>query len=442
MSDFTAPDAAETSGSPPPSRGYSIERIFGFLAEGVGIALETLFANKVRSALTILGVAVGVSVVVTLAALITGIRSEVMVAFESAGPKNFSVMRFDFTSIRLDGSNEPEWWLIPVLTPFEADRIAELPAIDEALYMIGTSTGVRVGSREMQGINTQGTGPGWPKYQPGTFVGGRDMTQVDVDRARAVVIISRELADELFGQLDPIGRRVRMSVSFRGVQEDFTVIGVYEPAQNVFSAANKYWAVVPYTSALKRFKVPKDGAQIYVVPSATATQDEAQDQVISTMRSLRGLRPRMDNDFALIGSQQILTLFNRLTGIFFLVMLALSSAGLLVGGVGVIGIMLISVTERTREIGIRKAVGATRQEILWQFLVESAVMTVLGGAAGMILGALVAFGVAQFTPVPARIPLWSVGAALLMALITGILFGLVPAYRAAKLEPVVALRAE
>jgi putative ABC transport system permease protein len=157
---------------------------------------------------------------------------------------------------------------------------------------------------------------------------------------------------------------------------------------------------------------------------------------------MRGLRPKEPDRFALLSSAQIMSLFNRLTGVFFLVMLALSSAGLMVGGVGVIGIMLISVTERTREIGIRKAVGATRREILWQFLVEAAFMTVLGGAAGMLIGGGVAYGVAHFTPVPARIPLWSVGAALAMALVTGVIFGILPAYRAARLEPVAALRAE
>jgi putative ABC transport system permease protein len=135
-------------------------------------------------------------------------------------------------------------------------------------------------------------------------------------------------------------------------------------------------------------------------------------------------------------------MFNRLTGVFFIVMLALSSVGLMVGGVGVIGIMLISVTERTREIGVRKAVGATRREILWQFLVEAGVLTLMGGAAGLVLGGLAAKGVEAATPIPASIPLWSVLTALGMALLTGMLFGLLPAMRASKLDPVDALRYE
>jgi len=179
-----------------------------------------------------------------------------------------------------------------------------------------------------------------------------------------------------------------------------------------------------------------------VVPHDTVPQYRAMDDVIGTMRAMRGLRPVDDNNFSVLASDQLLETFDRFIGVFFLVMIALSSVGLLVGGIGVIGIMMISVTERTREIGIRKAVGATRQEILWQFLVESAFLTALGGATGMALGAVIAFTVANFTPIPASIPFWSIVAALAMAVVTGMVFGLVPAVRASRLDPVAALRYE
>jgi putative ABC transport system permease protein len=365
-----------------------------------------------------------------------------MVAFESAGPTNFTVTRFDFTAVRLEEGSRPPWWNKPPLTPREAQRIAQLPAVSEALYMVDTGVGMSFEGQRIPNLMMRGTSPGWSVYQIGDFTAGRDFTTVELQHGRAVAVVSQALADDLFGQRDPIGRRVRVSVPYRSAQEDFTIIGVYEPAENIFSAAFRHWAMVPYTTSMKRLHTPTDDAVIYVVPQPEATQQEAQDQVMSVFRSMRGLRPRDEDNFAMIASGQILDLFNRLTGVFFLVMIALSSAGLMVGGVGVIGIMMISVTERTREIGIRKAVGATRREILWQFLVEAAFLTALGGAAGMIMGAAVAFGVAQWTPVPARIPLWSVGAALGMAVFTGMLFGLLPAYRAARLEPVVALRAE
>ena len=205
--------------------------------------------------------------------------------------------------------------------------------------------------------------------------------------------------------------------------------------------ANRADVVFGGTSdSLQRAKTGQ--ASVWMVPRASVPQETAIDQVIGSMRSMRGLRPRDESNFAIIRSDQLLEIFNTFIGVFFLVMLALSSVGLLVGGIGVIGIMMISVTERTREIGIRKAVGATRQEIMWQFLVESAVLTFLGGVAGLALGAGLAEAVAAYTPIPASIPLWAIFAAMGMAIVTGILFGIAPAYRASRLDPISALRHE
>jgi putative ABC transport system permease protein len=265
---------------------------------------------------------------------------------------------------------------------------------------------------------------------------------MEVEQGRAVLIVSRALAEELFGQLDPIGKRVRVSGGRSGVNQLFTVIGVFDTGENVFSEAVEHFTIMPYTAALKRLKANDMFFQVLVVPRPDVAQSEVQDQVIGLLRTMRELGPGEENNFALIRSDQLVDLFNRLTGVFFIVMLALSSVGLMVGGVGVIGIMLISVTERTREIGVRKAVGATRREILWQFLVEAGVLTLLGGASGMAIGALAANGVEAVTPIPAAIPLWSVLTALAMAVLTGMLFGLLPAIRAARLAPVDALRHE
>jgi putative ABC transport system permease protein len=181
---------------------------------------------------------------------------------------------------------------------------------------------------------------------------------------------------------------------------------------------------------------------IMVRPTDSVTVAEAQDQVIAAMRGARGLRPAQDNNFAIITQDVLLKTFNQVTGGFFLVMLALSSVGLLVGGVGVIAIMMISVTERTREIGVRKALGATRREIMFQFLIEAATLTLLGGAIGMALGGAIAWVVQRFTPIPATVPIWSIVAALAASAVTGVFFGLYPANRAARLDPVEALRYE
>lgn len=414
------------------------------LTEGTAIAWDALRANKLRSLLTVLGVAVGVSVVMAIAALITGLRSTVMEAFESAGPNNFVVTRIDFTAVQIvnDGTNRPPWWNRPEIEPEEMRRIARLPTVREALYVFDFQTELAFENQRVEGVMSRGIGAGWPAYQPGEFIAGRNFTPAEVDQNRAVVVVSSALAEELFGQRDPVGKTLRVGNAFRGTQEPFTVIGVVEPEENIFSTAFQNIAIFPWTSAIKRLRQNTFQAQIMVVPEDSVGVDRAQDDVIAAMRGVRGLRPTAENDFAIMASAQILDMFNQLTGIFFLVILLLASAGLIVGGVGVIGIMLISVTERTREIGIRKAVGATRREILWQFLVEASMLTAAGAAAGMTIGFGMAAAVATWTPLPAEIPVWAVVAALAMAVVTGMLFGLLPAVRASRLEPVAALRYE
>jgi putative ABC transport system permease protein len=413
------------------------------LGEGVGIALDSIQANKVRSGLTILGVAIGVGVVVMIAALVTGIRTSVMEGFEAAGPDNFGVMRFDFSAVRVSfGSRRPPWWNKPTIEPEEAERIARLPAVQDALYNFSFNTTMAVDAHRVNGVQSSGYSSGWPAYQPGTFAAGRDFTPQEVAQSRPLVVVSLALAEELFGGLDPVGRKIRVTAGRRSVSEAFTVVGVFEPEENIFSAAVQHWAVFPYKSAMKRLKASIFQANIWIVPRPSFPPAEAIDQVIGSMRSMRGLRPREANNFAIVRSDQLFEMFNTFIGVFFLIMLALSSVGLLVGGIGVIGIMMISVTERTREIGIRKAVGATRQEIMWQFLVESAVLTLMGGVAGLALGAGLAEAVAAYTPIPAAIPLWAIFTAMAMAIVTGVLFGIAPAYRASRLDPITALRHE
>lgn len=415
------------------------------LLEGWHIALDAMRANKVRSGLTILGVAIGVAVVMTMASMITGIRSSIFEAIESAGPDNFLVTRFDMTAVRFvsDGSGRPPWWGYPKITPFEAERIRRLPAVAEAIVDFDFSSDMEFEDREVTSVQSSADDAGWPAYTRGEFIAGRNFLPSEVARSRPVVVLSEPLARELFGARDPIGRRIRVRHGFlRQTSAHFTVTGVFRIEENIFAEAIKHFAIFPYTSALKYLKADDSFLSVLIVPVAGTAQQAAMDQVIAALRTLRGLRPAEPNNFAVLRSEQLTQTFDDLTRVFFLVMLALSSVALMVGGVGVIGIMMISVTERTREIGIRKAVGATRREILWQFLVEAATLTLVGGALGLAMGGGIARFVEAATPIPARVPVWSVFAALSAAVVTGMLFGLIPAYRAARLDPVESLRYE
>ncbi len=407
------------------------------ITEGAALALDQLRANKARSALTILGIVVGVATVMVMSAMIAGIRQSVVSAIEAAGPKNFIVARYDYNQVQIvtDGSRPP-WADNPAITVEEARAIERLDAVKSAIVDFDVTVNMTAGSERVENVQVSANSAGWEAFTIGTLVAGRNFLPGDVAASRPVVVISKPLAEALFGSLDPIGRQVRMGGA------TFRVIGVYELSENIFAAIVKNIAIVPYTAALKYLESSPRMIAVAVVTAPHATVDEAMDQVIGLLRGMRGLRPADPNNFAIIRQEETLNTFNRLTAVFFLVMIALSSVALMVGGVGVIAIMMIAVTERTREIGIRKAIGATRREILWQFLCEAATLTLIGGAIGLAIGGGLAFVISSITPIPASVPVTAVIAALVMAAIAGVVFGLFPAWRAARMDPVVALRYE
>lgn len=420
---------------------------FQMFGEALRIGIAALWGNKVRASLTILGVAIGVGVVVTIAALITGIRTSVMTAFESSGPDNLILTPWDFTDVQLvnDGTGRPPWWDRPNITVEEVDRIQALPAVREAIHAFDFPTTVSFEGNRITQVQGIARSWGWPAYVGGDFIAGRNYSAAEEREARAVAVLAADLAEGLFGQRDPVGKRIRIS-SGRRAGERFTVVGVFQIEDNIFAdASSQNWVFLPWTTADRRLQGLGrfNFRSVLLIPADGFSQDALRDQVIGALRSARGLSPAEPNDFALIESAQLVELFDRLTGVFFLVMLALSSVALMVGGVGVIGIMMISVTERTREIGVRKALGATRREILWQFLAEAGMLTLIGGALGLLIGAGAASLVTNLLPaLPARIPLWSVVASLASAVLTGIFFGLLPAVRGSRLDPVDALRYE
>lgn len=407
--------------------------------EGVGIALESVRSNKVRAALTILGVAIGVMVVIGMASAITGINRSVTQMLETMGPKTFFVTRFFQGGIHIsDGSDElSPWRRNPWLSVEEAELIRRLPTVRDVSVQEGTNGPVSYEGTELKSVNVAGFGASWVLVTGGTIVQGRSFTNVEYAASARVAIINDKVAESLFARgVSPIGKRIRI------FGEPFEVIGLHVEAASLFGGGDTPRLAIPHTTFTKVADYWKGWMDIAVLPTEAATTQEAIEDVTGALRAKRGLKPMQENNFAILTQDKLLDTFNNITVGFFAVMLSLSMVGLLVGGVGVIAIMMISVTERTREIGVRKALGATRREIMFQFLVEAATLTLVGGAIGMVLGSLIALGIRAATPIPAAIPMWSVGVALLAATFTGVLFGLYPAFRAARLDPVEALRFE
>ena len=408
------------------------------MAEGVGIALDSVRASKVRAFLTILGVAIGVMVVIAIGSAITGINRSVTGMLESAGPKTFFVFRFFRDGIQIsDGSDElSPWRKNPWLTVEEAELIRKLPSIRDVSVSEGTSGPVSYGTKDLSGINIAGFGPSWVLVTGGELRAGRSFTPVEYAAGSHVAVINDKLAEELFPGLDPIGKRIKI------FGQPFTVIGLHVEAASLFGGGGNPRLAMPHTTFTKVADYWKGWMDIAVLPTDEATVIDAQDEVISALRGARGLKPGEENNFAIVTQDRFLAMWSKVTGGFFMVMIALSSVGLMVGGVGVVAIMMISVTERTREIGVRKALGATRGEIMFQFLVEAATLTLIGCVAGIGLGALIAWGVRSWSPIPAQVPVGSVVAAVLASILTGVVFGLYPASKASRLDPVEALRYE
>ncbi len=408
------------------------------LLEGVGIALESLRAHKARAALTILGVAIGVMVVMVIGAIISGFNKGIADMLEQSGPKTFWVGRFFQGGVNVsDGSDEMSpWRRNPPMSLGDARVIEQLPSVSWLALDEGGQADVSFGSKTQHSVRVYGRSAAWPNVAGGDVSPGRSFTEVEEAAAAQVAVVNQKLAELLFDQIDPIGQRIHI----QGVP--YTVIGVFNPPPQLFGGQPSPEAIIPHAALVKYVQYWKGWMDFLVGPAPAATTAQAMEDVTEALRLRRHLRPGQDNNFAVVSQEKFLESLNSTTLLVRIVMLALSAVGLLVGGVGVIAIMMISVTERTREIGVRKALGATRREILWQFLVEAATLTLVGGIVGMIAGGLVALVLAVATPVPAHVPLGSIVAALAAAALTGIVFGLYPANKAARLDPVEALRYE
>ena len=408
------------------------------LREHVSIALDALRVSKMRSGLTILGVVIGVATVMTMATIVRGIRDQILTTISLAGPTTFYVMKV-FSTTPVNPDQLPAYVRIrPDLRAEEAQRIAQLPQVGYAGIWSQLQARVNYGGSRTRDVVVYGADDHYQEVIGGELLEGRWFTKNELKSGAPVAVIQERHARQIFGRENPLEKIVQ--IGGRPVQ----VIGLYQDPANIFSPPGQsVGAILPFQFTWHAYKIDKTNALFIVVkPKMGVTVGDAEDAVTIAMRELRRLRPADKNNFDLLSQDQILNVFMSITDIFFLVMLVLASVALMVGGIGVMAIMMVSVTARTREIGIRKALGATRRDILLQFLIEAATLTGIGGLLGIVLGLIAGRGVTWLMGVPADAPILQTAIAVVVSVGIGLVFGVVPARRAAKLDPIEALRYE
>jgi putative ABC transport system permease protein len=405
--------------------------------EGVAIALATLRANKLRSFLTVLGVVIGVSTVMAMASLVQGVRTQVFRAIEAAGPATFYVMRF-WNGTPIDPNNPPhEVKIRPTIAEPDAAALRRVPEIAYAAIWIELWQRIEHGAERTQQARFYAADERAMEILGGTLIRGRFFSPGELGGEK-VVVLEAETVNRLFGPRDPLGQIVRVGGNA------MRVIGVFRNPENVWAPPGTEIAgVIPFRTGKANFRYDEiNSLFIAAKPRAGVDPARAHDLATVALRRARGLRVRQEANFDLITQDQLLATIDSLTSAFFLVMVILSGVALMVGGIGVMAIMMVSVTDRTREIGLRKAVGATRRAILWQFLVEAATLTLIGGLMGMLLGLGSGEVLKRALGIDAQVPLWSALLAVAASIGIGLVFGMVPANRAARLDPVEALRHE
>ena len=401
--------------------------------ESAGIALASLRANKLRSFLTLLGVIIGVSSVISVLSLVEGLNRFVSDQLMSAGSNVFTV---DKVGLGLEWNTVRDRMKRRDLTPDDAAAIARLcPHVAESAAERSAVASARAAGHTMNGVGVRGVEPGYMELTDLAIDRGRPIGPTDARGQDAVCVIGSEVADKLFGVRDPISGDLR--VGGRSLQ----VIGVGARRGAASGNPQDVYVLVPLT-LFERMFGREGSVSIRVRSSSQNDFEQAQDEARATLRLRRHLRPGAPDDFELVTPSMVLGLWHTISGAIFLVTLGVSAISLLVGGITIMNIMLVSVTERTKEIGVRKALGAKRRDILGQFLIEAITLSAAGGAIGLALGVAFAVLIGVLTPFPTYVSPVAVVAGIGTSTLVGVLFGAWPAARAARKDPVEALRYE
>lgn len=411
----------------------------GILREIFQMAFDSIKSHKLRSFLTLLGIMIGVMTVIGMVSIIQGINRSFLGELESVGSDLIYVNKYE--PIQMGRRSEEE-------RQRKDFTFEDALAIErECSFVKAVGVDLIVNPWEVISIKYRNI-----KSQDSIILGmnekftqiisvylpeeGRFLTESDVTHRTKVCVLGSELVDTLFPHTSALGKEIRLGA------EKFTVVGVLQKRGSIFGQSRDNFVGIPITTLMKYFPYQLSNLEIIALPIKHEYLPEAIEEIINVLRKRRKVEFGKPNDFAINTQDTFLHLYNQLTGAVYLVMIVISSIGLLVGGIGVMNIMLVSVKERTREIGIRKAIGARSSDILKQFLIEAIFLTGTGGVLGILTGFSIAMLIKSATPLPASVTTWSVFLGLFVSVSVGLFFGIFPAQKAAKLDPIVSLRYE
>lgn len=402
--------------------------------EAIRISLDSLRANKMRSILTLIGIIIGVMTVIAVVSIINGLNSYVATKIFNLGADVFILSKSPNVILNIDDWTEAQKRKNIELEDYEAVRTA-----CEHCSMVGAATSLRgrvkYGEQFLKDVSVSGWSSAMPEILDIEIASGRELNETDDAHKSHLCVIGTDIADNLFPSTDPLGREVKIN------DEPYQVVGVFKKLGSTLGQSRDNFVMIPLTAFLKQHGSHRS-LRIFAKSYGESTLDVAQDEMRLIMRARRHVPYQKKDDFAIETNQTFLAIWENISRAFFLVTVTVASISLIVGGVVIMNIMLVSVTERTREIGIRKAVGARRHDILLQFLIESSTLSLVGGLWGILIGVLIAKVVSWVTPLPSSIETWSVMMGLFVSISIGLFFGIYPATRASKLDPIAALRYE